>query len=165
MTRPITTLRTPARRPVAKAKTEGLVAVYDQQGNLVGLADPADITPVSSAGGSSSGGKAKPPAPSPEKQQAAETARVTGEEVEKALRRLRIDAARPAIQKSLGSSKTVEGKYDALIDSLPSHVADQIRSTVALRSTMLVVSGGVAGPAAVGIIKTAVLAAARRVGR
>jgi len=56
--------------PVAKAGDDGgsdgkvtMQAVFDADGNLVGIVDPADITPVAGAG-SSSGGDAEPePAP------------------------------------------------------------------------------------------------------
>jgi hypothetical protein len=45
---------------VGKAKTDDPVPVFDQAGNLVGVCDPDDITPLGT-----SGGKAAPPPPPP----------------------------------------------------------------------------------------------------
>ena len=59
------------RAPVAKADGDTdagkptMQAVFDEDGNLVGIVDPADITPVSGAGGGSGGDAQPDPAPAP----------------------------------------------------------------------------------------------------
>lgn len=56
------------REPVAKADGEGdgkvtMQAVFDENGNLVGIVDPADITPVAGAGGKGDGDGDMQPGP------------------------------------------------------------------------------------------------------
>lgn len=67
--------KTPPRAPVRKAKpSEDWIACYDARGNLVGICDPKDITPVS---GPATGGTAKA---LPKPKTAASTEAAAGEE-------------------------------------------------------------------------------------
>lgn len=164
MTRPIT-LRTAPRTAVRKASKQ--VPVYDQSGRLVGVCNASDVQPLGSLSGDDVVDAAGAPinANDGPVAQAAQTANETADEVAKMLARLPRQHARPTIQKALGSSRTVDGQYDALLGSLPDHLADQLRTTVAVRSTHLAIGQNIAGPAAVSLIKRAVLDAARKAGR
>lgn len=70
----------PTTRPVAKATTKtkaDQVAVYDQGGNLIGICDPSDVTPIASAEPKAPPAAQPPPAAPAQTQAAAEPAQVT----------------------------------------------------------------------------------------
>ena len=62
---PLEEIRRRHRARVAKAKTDDPVPVFDQAGNLVGVCDPDDITPLGSAGGKAPPAEETAPAPAP----------------------------------------------------------------------------------------------------
>lgn len=157
-------------RAVAKAKKKpDNVAVYDSNGNLVGVVDRSAIAPISDAATPEpiSTGKdpGRPVHPGDQVAGPGAVVSETSDDVTKALSRLP-RGERASITKAAlpFTRQPISERYELLLKSLPSSVAASIESQVAVRATQLAVVHRIAGPQAVDITKRAVLDGARRAG-
>jgi hypothetical protein len=145
--------------------TQGLVPMYDPNGQLVGLVDAKDILPLADSPGAKPRQQgtttpAQAPAAAPAPAGDAETAQAVQEaaaDVAKAVRGVQMPAP-ASLSKSIG---TIEGAYKHLFDRLPTDRADLVASAVTRLALRLAIgSRPVPMPKAVEIAKSVALDAA-----
>ena len=136
----------------AKAKAKPQVAVWDSQGQLVGLCDADAITPIA-APPQPAGQKAPAAAPAPAAAAPAAAAADQGaEEVAKSLAgaTFRDDGSSTRFTKAAG---TVDDRFQALLKSVDAGHSTQLQNAVAVCALRLVAGGNATSPQAVRMSK------------